>query len=618
LAALLAIPLGVGSSRAATPSLILFSADRAPSLSGEIYRVDPNGHRVNLTHSPYQDTRPQVSTDGKSIAFLSQRGNSVSVYEMGIDGRGLVRIGPTLSPQGQFPYLAWQPHGRRVALTGGGTVSSPQANLWILQAGHQPIHVAGSKDGVQPRWSPDGRVVLVYTFGRRTALAFSPSGRPLFSVPGASNFSSWSSGGLLAIAAKPGLGIYDERGHRRFTASGEVSGGPAWSPNGSLLAAIVAHKLEVLTRTGGVVLRKPLSGNHGLVWNGDTRVVLGAYGSCQCQAKSLDIRTGKISAASDLWFAPLSADRKQAIEARKSGSQFAVDVAPTAGGAPKTYAHVPGCYSDMALGPAVDSLQFVGRSRSLLYASLCYEPFSQLYTVAPGGGTPRELTGAVPYAVEPALSPDGSHIAYSWARLTGLSCGGCPSQIRVVNADGTGEHTLTTPPDCTYDVSPTWSPDGTTILYSQSDCNTAPELYTISAAGGTAHDLHVAGASPASGPSRIAYVDRSKSPGIWTANPDGSDPVRVATSGVSPAWSADGRLAYLTGKQGTTVVVGSSQVTLPFAQVTSLAWSPDGTRFVVTARKNDAPALDVYTVKTDGSDPVRLTTNYDASGASWR
>jgi hypothetical protein len=362
------------------------------------------------------------------------------------------------------------------------------------------------------------------------------------------------------------------------------------------------------------VLRKPFSGHHGLVWNGNGRVVLGGFGRCECQgAKSVDIRTGTISGASDLWFAPLSADRKQAVETRRAGSQFAIEVAPTAGGAAKTYGHVPGCYADMALGAAVDSLQFVGRSRSLLYASLCYEPFSQLYAVAPDGGTPRELPGAKPYAIEPALSPDGSHIAYSWAQLTGLSCGGCPSQIRVVNADGTGERILTKPDQCTYDVAPTWSPDGQTILYSESGCGeNFPDLHTISAAGGSAHDLHVPGASPAWGPSRIAYVDG----GIWTANPDGSEQVRVATSGTSPAWSADGRLAYLLGGNGTTLVVGSSQVSLPFAQVTSLAWSTDGTRLVVTARKNRAPALDLYTVKTDGSDPVRLTTNYDASGAS--
>lgn len=618
MAALLAIPLGVGSTRAATPSLILFSADRAPSVSGEIYRVESNGHRVNLTHSPYQDTRPAVSSDGKTVAFLSQRGNSVSVYEMGINGRGLVRIGPTLSPQGQYPYLAWQPHGNRVALTGGGSVSSPQSSLWILQAGHKPISVRGAKNFVQPSWSPDGHAVLVYTYGRRAAEAFSPEGRKLFSVSHASNFSSWSSGDLLATATGTGVGVYDESGQRQFEVRGAVAGGPAWSPDGHLLAAIVGQKLEVVTEIGGLVLREALSGRHGLVWDGNTRVVLGAYGPCQCQAKGVNIRTGTISAASDRWFSPLSADGKAAIETRKAGNRFAIEVAPTAGGAAKTYAHVPGCYEDMALGPAVDSLQFVGRSRSLVYASLCYEPFSQLYAISPAGGTPRELEEATPYAIEPALSPDGSQIAYSWAQLTGLSCGGCASQIRVVNADGTGERVLTAPPDCTYDVSPTWSPDGKTILYSQSDCNTAPELYTIPAAGGSAQDLHVAGDDPAWGPSLIAYVDRYQASGIWTANPDGSNPVRVAASGESPAWSADGRLAYLRGRNGTTVVVGSSQVTLPFTQVTSLAWSPDGTHFVVTARKQDAPAPDVYTVKTDGTDPIRLTTNYDSSGVSWR
>jgi Tol biopolymer transport system component len=48
-----------------------------------------------------------------------------------------------------------------------------------------------------------------------------------------------------------------------------------------------------------------------------------------------------------------------------------------------------------------------------------------------------------------------------------------------------------------------------------------------------------------------------------------------------------------------------------------LAWSPDGTRFVVTARKTKAALPDVYTVRTDGTDPVQLTKNYDASGATW-
>lgn len=617
-AALLAIPLGAASGRASAPSLIVFSADRAPSVSGEIYRLDPNGRRVDLSRSAYQDTRPLVSPDGRTVAFLSQRGRFVSVYEMGIDGRGLVRVGPSLSPQGQYPYLAWQPGGRRLALTGGGSDRSPQTSLWILQAGHRPIRVHGSERSIQPSWSPDGRVLLTFiggpTFAGGHSTAFSPSGRRLFTVPGSSPFSSWSSSDLLATRAGDGVGVYDESGRLRLKVPGQVSGGPVWSPDGRFLAAIVARKLEVVTSTGGVILRKPLSGRHGLVWNENGRVVLGGFGRFGDQQKSVDIRTGSVSSASDRWFAPLSADGKLAAVTSKHGIGFTIQVAPTAGGAGKTYSRVPGCYDYAALIAAVESLQFAGPSKSLVYASYCPEPFSRLYAETPGG-QPREITGAQPYATDPALSPDLARIAYSWARFTGLSCGGCASQIRLVGADGTGERVFTQPPDCTYDVSPTWSPNGAMILYSQSDCNTPPELYTIPAGGGASHDLHVAGDNPAWGPARIAYVNRNQAGGVWTANPDGSDQVRVAKTGTSPAWSTDGRLAYL---QGTTVVVGSTQVSLPFAQVTSLAWSPDGTRFVVTARNKDAAVPDLYIVNTDGSDPVRLTTNYDASGASWR
>ncbi len=66
------------------------------------------------------------------------------------------------------------------------------------------------------------------------------------------------------------------------------------------------------------------------------------------------------------------------------------------------------------------------------------------------------------------------------------------------------------------------------------------------------------------------------------------------------------------------MAVGSTEVTLPFASVTSLSWSPDGTRFVVTARRTITSPIDLYTIRTDGTDPVQLTKDFDASGASWR
>ena len=41
LAFLLALASGAASGRASTPSPIVFAADRAPTVTGEVYRLDP-------------------------------------------------------------------------------------------------------------------------------------------------------------------------------------------------------------------------------------------------------------------------------------------------------------------------------------------------------------------------------------------------------------------------------------------------------------------------------------------------------------------------------------------------------------------------------------------------
>jgi hypothetical protein len=64
----IAVSGGAAAGQAASPSLVVFSADRAPSLSGEIYRVDSNGRLVDLSSSPFVDANPVASPDGKRVA----------------------------------------------------------------------------------------------------------------------------------------------------------------------------------------------------------------------------------------------------------------------------------------------------------------------------------------------------------------------------------------------------------------------------------------------------------------------------------------------------------------------------------------------------------------------
>jgi Tol biopolymer transport system component len=614
-AVVLPLTAAAGHATSTPAAAIVFAADRAPSLSDEIYRVDANGHRIDLSNSPYSDSTPVVSSDGTRVAFISDRGGATGVYEVGVDGHGLVAVArrvPGLEPH--TPVLAWQPRGRLLAVS-----FHASGRVGIVRPRRKPIFVRGAWGyGSWEPWSPDGRVLLVWTRGKLRAV--SPQGRSLWSVPAAVPSGGWSAQGLLAVTVKGGAAIYDEQGRLRFKlrfAPALGNSGPVWSPDGSslLLSSASGFDFQVSTSAGTLLLRKHIRYGR-LGWADDNRVVLGGAGRCSCHTSYLNVHTGRVSPGSLRWFDPLSADRKLAIVTPPSGSTFALAAAPPQGGAPKAYSHVPGCWDDGAWEAAVGSPQFVGRTRSVVYASLCYEPFSNLYSIAPDGSGLHEIGSVKPYATQPLLSPDGSRIAYSWARFTGFSCKGCASEIRLADADGGSTRVLTNPSmDCTFDFSPSWSPDGQTILYSEGTCDSPGELFTVPAAGGPPHDLGVAGADPAWGPSRIAYEAQS---GLWTANPDGSDPVQVAAKGDQPAWSADGRLAYRIGRFGTTVVVGSTQTKLPFASVTSLAWSPDGTRFVVTARTKGSVAPDVYTVRTDGTDPIRLTKNYDASGVSWR
>lgn len=615
-AAAIAAVASTASGSATTPQArIVFAADRAPSVSGEIYRLDPNGHRVDLSRSPYEDTDPVVSSDGKRVAFLSNRSGREGVYEVGIDGRGLVRVARSL--RGLSPgvtSLAWQPHGHLLAVE---TIpeSSPEGRVWIVPPHGKPT-VVSSHFGIG-LWSPDGGILLVWAGDGLRAVT--PSGQSLWTTAADQPTGTWSRQGLLAVPVYHGGAVYDERGHRLFRFPLPTSNATfSWSPDGRRLAVLwsgTSYELEVRAPNGRLLLEKAVAGGD-MAWADNSEVIFGYPGPTPYKTVGVDVRTGKVSQASNRWLDPLSPDRKLAIVTPAHKPGFSLGVAAAGGGAAKAYRQVGGCSGDGVWMPAVSSPQFVGSSRSLVYQSWgdCDAPFANLYAVAPGGGAAKRLTHVQAQETLPSVSPNGSEIAYVWADANGLSCKGCSDGIRIASAAGKALRTLTNPQDCTFDDSPTWSPDGKTILFARSNCGSRHELYTVPAAGGRAQNLRVGGGEPAWGPQKIAYVHYATRT-VWKANPNGTDRVRVG-KGSHPAWSTDGRLAYLTGHNDTTLVVGKTRENLPFVHVTSLAWSRDGTRFVVTARRSNTAAPDVYTVRANGTHPVRLTKNYDASSAT--
>jgi TolB protein len=143
----------------ATPPIV-FAADRAPALTGEVYRLDADGRLVDLSKSPFADSTASVSPDGRSVAFASNRGGSGGIYVAAIDGSGLQRLEtPTIDmgPQGQQIELAWAPDSRRLAVISGNGISS---RLAVVGPGRKPV-VLMRKLAVLPSWSPEGRLVTV-------------------------------------------------------------------------------------------------------------------------------------------------------------------------------------------------------------------------------------------------------------------------------------------------------------------------------------------------------------------------------------------------------------------------------------------------------------------------
>jgi Tol biopolymer transport system component len=175
---------------------------------------------------------------------------------------------------------------------------------------------------------------------------------------------------------------------------------------------------------------------------------------------------------------------------------------------------------------------------------------SDLSYLAPNATTPVALTQDNAVDRHPALSPDGTQVAFESDRSGQFD-------IWIIGVNGQNLRQLTTHPG--DDTWPAWSPDGRRIAFVSTRDDPAGELYTVAAAGGAVTRVTndpATDTEPAWSPDgrTIAFTTTRFHPGGTAATRDdvatvpagGGTVTRVAT-GEQPAWSADGkRLAYVT------------------------------------------------------------------------
>jgi Tol biopolymer transport system component len=574
----------------------------------DVFALDPaTGERVNLTNtSTVAELSPLWSPDGTKVVY--ERATATGEGSDLRLARALVVADADLSDPvvirrcsegcGGFD-IAWSPDGFRLAWTAearveGGSVIALQVH--DLRSGSTTTlcdsRTCGGWPG-QPAWSPDG-----------TRIAFSNAGS--FRIPGpfVADGPIWvadvSTGQIFSLTRESEPCTHEPGDTCSFDSS------PAWSPDGQQVAFVRRSLGTSDARTQWLVIRADES---------DERELLACASSDQCRE---DLIAWSPDGASVAFIDRYDHPVLHVIDPT-DGSDAPIPLPASAGDYPSSLLWSPdgsqlaflggGRQADLFLVEAVRrEIRDVASDLSS-QGDLAWLPAGAI-EVPSAPTPPRATTTSVP-----ANEVPGGSIVFSSSNGSNQEDGG--TEIWAIGSDGSGLTRLTD--NQHIDVFPALSPDGSRIAFAShrpGDPNT--QVYVMNRNGTDQHvltDRRTGAGQPAWSPdgARIAFgsSDGFGEPGgIFVMNADGSDQRLVAEGNTFDlAWSPDGnRIVYAIdtpdGELHLRIVdlrTGESTELprLPGSQQAP-AWSPDGgtIAFVWTTSAGQA----IHTMRLDGSD----------------
>jgi Tol biopolymer transport system component len=280
---------------------------------------------------------------------------------------------------------------------------------------------------------------------------------------------------------------------------------------------------------------------------------------------------------------------------------------------------------------------------------------ADLFTVTPDGGAVHRLTRTKAWEEKPEWSADGRRLAFARSKPSGA-----PTEIATTDASGGDLRALTS--FGSTSSAPTWSPDGRIAYFTLRDFPASgdglppAELYSMTQDGGDqqrlTNDKQIqTDAEWSPDGSTIAYSQWravSGQPGVFDIglslmNRDGTNRRALLAASarrdvLTQSWSPDGKRIVVEiasaqpsgrargSRQSDIAVVnadgtGLRHLTRTAALEAEPVWSPDGTRIAFVSDRHvkrgrrldrNGPAFEIYTMRPDETGIKRITHNHVA------